>query len=155
MAIPLGNDLGKVETEDFAPLEPGEYLAYVENAEETTSNGGNDMLKLTVKTVGNEEGNNRTLFHYLVFGYDHSLEAAKRLMTALKQDVNGMTQIEAVPLIGQPCKIQVKHDTYEGKLQHKIHYFHDSITEDEEARIVGKITKGDFTAKELDDLPPF
>ena len=130
MTINFDTPLDQVETTQPEVMPIGEYLGFIEEAEEMTSKSGNEMIKLQVRLKGNESYDKRVLFHYLVFGLDHSLEAAKRLMVALRQDISGVSQIKAENLVGLRCIIKNKHEEYEGKMSDKIHYFFDMLPEE-------------------------
>ena len=47
----------------FSPLPPGDYRVRIEEAEETQSKSGNDMIKVTLSV----SGKSNKLWHYIVF----------------------------------------------------------------------------------------
>jgi len=116
-------DSPEIPDSDFSAMPIGNYKGVIEEAYEEKSQSGNEMIHLVVRLKGNEAYDNRVLHHYLVFGLEHSLESAKRLMMALNQDITGMKAISAQTLIGLSCKVHTKHEEYNGETRDKIHYF--------------------------------
>lgn len=66
-------------------FKPGEYDFTIQNAEETTSSAGNDMLKLTLH-VFNRNGERRTVFDYILSSHAAQWKA-RHMMEAI-----GMTR---------------------------------------------------------------
>lgn len=108
---------------NYGAMPIGDYKGFIEEATEEKSQNDNEMIHLVVRLEGNEAYDNRVLHYYLVFGLEHSLEAAKRLMVALGQDITGMKSIKAESLVGLRCKIHTKHEEYNGEIRDRIHYF--------------------------------
>ena len=53
----------------FSPLPPGDYRVRIEEAEETQSKSGNDMIKVTLSV----SGKSNKLWHYIVFPRENDM----------------------------------------------------------------------------------
>lgn len=60
----------------FTPIPPGDYRVRIEQAEETVSKAGNEMIKLTLAVSGKKN----TLWYYLVFPSPSDSNFAQRKM---------------------------------------------------------------------------
>ena len=58
----------------FSPLPPGDYRVRIEEAEETQSKSGNDMIKVTLSV----SGKSNKLWHYIVFPRENDMNYTKR-----------------------------------------------------------------------------
>ena len=58
----------------FSPLPPGDYRVRIEEAEETQSKSGNDMIKVTLSV----SGKSNKLWHYIVFPRENDMNYIKR-----------------------------------------------------------------------------
>lgn len=62
---PITAEQAEEQSSGFEPWKPGDYDFNVHDAWEETSNGGNEMVKLTLHVL-NRDGQRRTVFDYLV-----------------------------------------------------------------------------------------
>ncbi len=147
--------LDEVEGGDFELIPVGQYLGFVEEAEEKESSSGNDMLVLKVRLAGNEKFNNRMLFYYLVKGGEYFLPNAKKLVMALRLDIKGMTELKPEAVVDLPCKFQIKHEVSQGgsnagSMTEKLHYFV-HITGEEAASVNDNAPSAKYASEEIPD----
>lgn len=124
MAINVGNlDNVEVKQPTGGVMPVGDYYGFVEEAEETQSKSGNEMIKLQIVTTANGKYDGKKLWYYLIFGKEWSLEQLKKAATCMNIPTQGLTVVSAEMFVGKACKFRVKHDTWEGETQAKIHFF--------------------------------
>lgn len=88
----------------------GDYQFEILEAEETTSNSGNEMIKMKVK-VYNDQGRSQNIFDYIVAGVmEHKLRHLCEAAGLLAEYEQG--EIEAYQLVGKTgyCKVGISKD---------------------------------------------
>ncbi|KKM73037.1 hypothetical protein LCGC14_1414510 [marine sediment metagenome] len=115
--VQFDKPLDEVEDQEFGSMPEGEYLGFVDDAEDTKSNAGDDMLHLTIKLAGNPKYNRKFVHYYLVDKEDSEfyLPNAKKLAKHFNLEVKGTKEIKAEVFKGLPCKFKTKPDTYTNK----------------------------------------
>jgi len=134
-------DANSVEDKEvsFGPLPEGEYELIIDDAEETTSKAGNEMLKVTMTVVDK----NRKVWDYFVFSNDVGKQRLKSLCNALEMPEGFEHESDLVDKV-VPAKLKVDGDN------NRVAWY---ITDDGSNK---KVTKAAKEARvELDDSLPF
>lgn len=119
-------DLSSIaDAPDREPLRPGTYDCEVVDVEFTQSKKGDPMVKWTFQTT-DPEYNNTRLWNYNVVGGENS-EVGQRILRDSIQRINPELDLAAVKLdelgadlIGRPCRIRVKNETYQGQKRNSV-----------------------------------
>lgn len=104
-------------------IPPGKYRVRIDQAEETVSKGGKDMLKLTLSVSGYRS----KIWDYIVF--DNSSPNARQLtntkLKAIFDSFNIPKTDSNNPAVwaGKVGAAQIKHEMYNGEKNAKIHYY--------------------------------
>ena len=91
------------------PIPAGTHPATVTAAEESESRSGNPMIVLTFETVGDREIKAWVPLH-VGFRVDQVIDAF-----GTDDD-----EIDTNDMVGMPCRIEVKHEKFDGKTQAKV-----------------------------------
>lgn len=120
-----------VKAMNFEAPPVGEYELLLEKAELKTANSGNDMYSLTWVIC---EGDyiNRKVWDYLVLIPSCAFKF-KQLMDGMGIDIPNEMSMEDIEslfspdsencIVGETVLAKLKHETYEGKTNAKIHYY--------------------------------
>lgn len=94
-------------------IDEGVYAVKVKSAEETKTQNGDDMIKVTVQII-NGEYKGETLIDYFPIT-EKALWKLKQFLEACGKKAEGKMSIDTAKLKGMSCKIDVKHEEYKGR----------------------------------------
>ena len=111
---------GKPNPSEFY-VEPGDYRLRVIEANEDTSKGGNDMIKLKLRVLKPDGDEGPALFDYLVFT-DTSFWKIDHFLKSCAQHPGEGENVEIDPdqIIGWECQAALKVEAYEGQKSNKV-----------------------------------
>lgn len=104
-------DFTGVETFNM-PAE-GVHKVKIEKIEETVSQGGNDMFKVTFVVVAGASKGCKVIENYPLI--DTALWKLKSLLEAIGMKADGRVQIDLDKMEGKTLELTVKYEEYEGK----------------------------------------
>ena len=111
---------GKPEASSFI-VPAGVYTLRVIEAEEDTSKGGNDMVKLKLRVVKDDGKDGPALFDYLVFTESSFWKIDAFLKSADKHPGEGEeVELDCDDMIGWEVRAKLTVDTYNGKQSNKV-----------------------------------
>ena len=99
------------------PLDEGMYLLTIAKAEETTSSGGNPMLKIEYD-VNAVQGNRKLWDNYVLI--DKCMWKVKELFDALGIDTSTIVELDVTELVGLQVNAKVIQDTYQGDVVNRV-----------------------------------
>jgi len=117
--VPSLDDIDSTPRDFGPPLPRGRYKFIVEDANDTISSGGNDMIAL-VLTVTEGEYEGRKVWENLVFGSDKALWRIKQFLQAVGLDDHGDCNIEGADIMGLELQATTKLENYQGEPRAKI-----------------------------------
>lgn len=109
-------DFTGVET--FNKPAEGSHKAKVTKVEETTSQGGNEMFKVTFEVVSGPSKGCRVIENYPLI--DTALWKLKSLLQAIGMKADGRVQIDLDRMEGKVLEIEVYYEEYNGQDRAKI-----------------------------------
>lgn len=109
-------DFTGVET--FNKPAEGSHKAKVTKVEETTSQGGNEMFKVTFEVVSGPSKGCRVIENYPLI--DTALWKLKSLLQAIGMKADGRVQIDLDKMEGKVLEIEVFYEEYQGQDRAKI-----------------------------------
>lgn len=109
-------DFTGVET--FNKPAEGSHKAKVTKVEETTSQGGNEMFKVTFEVVSGPSKGCRVIENYPLI--DTALWKLKSLLQAIGMKADGRVQIDLDKMEGKVLEIEVYYEEYNGQDRAKI-----------------------------------
>ena len=130
-------DFTGVETFNM-PAE-GVHKVKIEKIEETVSQGGNDMFKVTFVVVAGASKGCKVIENYPLI--DTALWKLKGLLEAIGMKADGRVQIDLDKMEGKTLELTVKYEEYEGKDRARV----------AETRKVGAAITGDEDDIDEDD----
>lgn len=104
--------------ESFNKPAEGTHNAKVKKVEETTSQGGNDMFKVTFEVTAGPSKGCRVIENYPLI--DTALWKLKSLLQAVGMKAEGRVQIDLDKLEGKALEIDVYYEEYNGQDRAKI-----------------------------------
>ncbi len=119
MAINWNFNASDYEETSFVPIPIGNHRCRIAEIEETKSKSGNDMLKITLDV----SGQNGTLWYYLVFMPDNTKMTNQKLGELWESFGIKQGDMNFKSWVGKVGACRVKHETYEGEEQARLHYF--------------------------------
>lgn len=109
-------DFTGVET--FNKPAEGSHKAKITKVEETTSQGGNEMFKVTFEVVAGPSKGCRVIENYPLI--DTALWKLKSLLQAIGMKADGRVQIDLDKMEGKVLEIEVFYEEYQGQDRAKI-----------------------------------
>ena len=116
--------------EAFNKPAEGKHKAKISKVEETTSQGGNDMFKVTFEVVAGPSKGCRVIENYPLI--DTALWKLKSLLQAIGMKADGRVQIDLDKMEGKDLEIVVFYEEYNGQDRAKISETNKFIAETEE-----------------------
>lgn len=104
--------------ESFNKPAEGKHKAKITKVEETTSQGGNDMFKITFEVVAGPSKGCKVIENYPLI--DTALWKLKSLLQAIGMSANGRVQIDLDKMEGKTLEIEVYYEEYNGQDRAKI-----------------------------------
>lgn len=105
-------DFSKVDdVKDFEPLPDDRYLCRIIEIKEDSTQGGDEMWKLTHEILeGKYSG--RRVFDRLVFS-EKAMKRVKLILSRLGLDVSGEVALEPSMIKGKRCWVEVRQEDYD------------------------------------------
>lgn len=124
------------ESNNYAALPEGKYRVRIASAEKAQSKAGNDMIVLKLDI----SGDNRMLFHYIVFMPDNK-ELTNRKLTEVFDSFKDIPDgdFDLSKWVGKVGACVVKHQDYNGEPSAKVSYF---IKADRQGDLPGWVEPG-------------
>ena len=116
--------------EAFNKPAEGKHKAKISKVEETTSQGGNDMFKVTFEVVAGPSKGCRVIENYPLI--DTALWKLKSLLQAIGMKADGRVQIDLDKMEGKVLEIVVFYEEYNGQDRAKISETNKFIAEAED-----------------------
>ena len=116
--------------EAFNKPAEGKHRAKISKVEETTSQGGNDMFKVTFEVVAGPSKGCRVIENYPLI--DTALWKLKSLLQAIGMKADGRVQIDLDKMEGKVLEIVVFYEEYNGQDRAKISETNKLIAEAED-----------------------
>ena len=116
--------------EAFNKPAEGKHKAKISKVEETTSQGGNDMFKVTFEVVAGPSKDCRVVENYPLI--DTALWKLKSLLQAIGMKADGRVQIDLDKMEGKVLEINVYYEDYNGQERAKVSDTNKFIAEAEE-----------------------
>lgn len=116
--------------EAFNKPAEGKHKAKISKVEETTSQGGNDMFKVTFEVVAGPSKGCRVIENYPLI--DTALWKLKSLLQAIGMKADGRVQIDLDKMEGKVLEIVVFYEEYNGQDRAKISETNKLIAEAED-----------------------
>ena len=104
--------------ESFQRAAEGRHLCKIVQADEKTSQGGNEMIVVAFEVIKGESKTARVYENYPLL--DTALWKLKGLLQAIGMKADGKVQLDLDKLIGKTCMVTVKHEEYEGKTRARV-----------------------------------
>ena len=104
--------------EAFNKPAEGKHKAKISKVEETTSQGGNDMFKVTFEVVAGPSKGCRVIENYPLI--DTALWKLKSLLQAIGMKADGRVQIDLDKMEGKVLEINVYYEDYNGQERAKV-----------------------------------
>ena len=104
--------------EAFNKPAEGKHKAKISKVEETTSQGGNDMFKVTFEVVAGPSKGCRVIENYPLI--DTALWKLKSLLQAIGMKADGRVQIDLDKMEGKALEINVYYEDYNGQERAKV-----------------------------------
>ena len=104
--------------EAFNKPAEGKHKAKISKVEETTSQGGNDMFKVTFEVVAGPSKGCRVVENYPLI--DTALWKLKSLLQAIGMKADGRVQIDLDKMEGKVLEINVYYEDYNGQERAKV-----------------------------------
>lgn len=104
--------------ESFNKPAEGAHKAKITKVEETASQGGNDMFKVTFEVTAGESKGCRVIENYPLI--DTALWKLKSLLQAVGMKADGRVQIDLDKLEGKILEIEVYYEEYNGQDRAKV-----------------------------------
>ena len=104
--------------EAFNKPAEGKHKAKISKVEETTSQGGNDMFKVTFEVVAGPSKGCRVIENYPII--DTALWKLKSLLQAIGMKADGRVQIDLDKMEGKVLEINVYYEEYNGQERAKV-----------------------------------
>ena len=104
--------------EAFNKPAEGKHKAKISKVEETTSQGGNDMFKVTFEVVAGPSKGCRVIENYPLI--DTALWKLKSLLQAIGMKADGRVQIDLDKMEGKILEITVFYEEYNGQDRAKV-----------------------------------
>ena len=120
-------DFTGVET--FNKPAEGSHKAKISKVEETTSQGGNEMFKVTFEVVSGPSKGCRVVENYPLI--DTALWKLKSLLQAIGMKADGRVQIDLDKMEGKVLEIEVFYEEYQGQDRAKISETRKFVAEEE------------------------
>ena len=139
--------------EAFNKPAEGKHKAKISKVEETTSQGGNDMFKVTFEVVAGPSKGCRVIENYPLI--DTALWKLKSLLQAIGMKADGRVQIDLDKMEGKVLEIVVFYEEYNGQDRAKISETNKFIAEaeddDDEADIEEEAEEPEDTEEEEEE----
>ena len=116
--------------EAFNKPAEGKHKAKISKVEETTSQGGNDMFKVTFEVVAGPSKGCRVIENYPII--DTALWKLKSLLQAIGMKADGRVQIDLDKMEGKVLEITVFYEEYNGQDRAKVSETNKFIAEAED-----------------------
>lgn len=116
--------------EAFNKPAEGKHKAKISKVEETTSQGGNDMFKVTFEVVAGPSKGCRVIDNYPLI--DTALWKLKSLLQAIGMKADGRVQIDLDKMEGKVLEINVYYEEYNGQDRAKVSETNKFIAEAED-----------------------
>lgn len=116
--------------EAFNKPAEGKHKAKISKVEETTSQGGNDMFKVTFEVVAGPSKGCRVIENYPLI--DTALWKLKSLLQAIGMKADGRVQIDLDKMEGKVLEITVFYEEYNGQDRAKVSETNKFIAEAED-----------------------
>lgn len=104
--------------ESFQKASEGQHVARIAAAEESTSQGGNDMIKVTFVVTKGADKDSRVIENYPLT--ETALWKLKGMLQAIGMKCEGKIMLDLDRLIGKTCIIEVVHEEYNGNTRAKV-----------------------------------
>ena len=152
MAIQWNFNADDYQEMDFAPIPVGDHRVRIANAEEKTSQNGNDMIVLTLDVSGQAS----KLWYYMVFMPSNPQMTNQKLGAIFNSFGITPGDMNTQGWIGKVGACRVKHEQYNGETQARVSYFlgkekQENLPPWQESAGVASVTEG-FTVSD-DDMP--
>jgi hypothetical protein len=128
MAISWNFDNTQYTEQSFKPIPVGEHRVRIAQAEESTSQAGNQMIKLTLEV----SGHNSKIWHNVVFMPDKQQLTNQKLGELFNSFEIQPGNFNLASWIGKVGAAKVKHEVYNGETSPKVNYF---ISRDKQANL--------------------
>lgn len=119
MAISWNFDNTQYTEQSFKPIPVGEHRVRIAQAEESTSQAGNQMIKLTLEV----SGHNSKIWHNVVFMPDKQQLTNQKLGELFNSFDIQPGNFNLASWVGKVGAAKVKHEAYNGENQAKVWYF--------------------------------
>ena len=119
MAISWNFDNTQYTEQSFKPIPVGEHRVRIAQAEESTSQAGNQMIKLTLEV----SGHNSKIWHNVVFMPDKQQLTNQKLGELFNSFEIQPGNFNLASWIGKVGAAKVKHEVYNNENQAKVWYF--------------------------------
>lgn len=147
-------DFTGVET--FNKPAEGSHKAKIVKVEETSSQGGNDMFKVTFEVVAGPSKGCRVVENYPLI--DTALWKLKSLLQAIGMKADGRVQIDLDKMEGKTLEIEVFYEEYQGQDRAKISetrkFVEKSDEDDEDVEDEDEIDEDDEEDEEEEEPEP-
>ena len=104
--------------ESYQKANEGQHIAKVATAEQGTSQGGNDVIKVAFEVIKGKDKGCRVFETYPLS--DTALWKLKGLLQSVGIRAEGKIVLDLDKLVGKVCLIEVVHEEYQGILRAKI-----------------------------------
>ena len=138
MARKMKLDFTNVQT--YKRCEEGIHTAKLTEMTESTTQGGDDMLKAVFEVVKGDSKGARVFDNFVLT--DKALWKFKMLLTAMGVKADGKVVVDLDKLIGKTCDIEVAHEEYNGQVRARIQNYTSVYTSGD-----------DFDDEDVDDEP--
>ena len=119
MAISWNFDNTQYTEQSFKPIPVGEHRVRIAQAEESTSQAGNQMIKLTLEV----SGHNSKIWHNVVFMPDKQQLTNQKLGELFNSFEIQPGNFNLASWIGKVGAAKVKHEVYNNENQAKVWFF--------------------------------
>ncbi len=149
MAINWNFDSNDYSTQSFTVIPVGEHRVRIERAEESTSQAGNQMIKMVLEV----SGHNGKIFHNLVFIQDNPKLTNQKLGELFNSFGIQPGNFNLQAWLGKVGAAKVKHETYNGEVSPKVNYFIGKDRQDKLPAWVEPSNKAELTGQTTASAP--
>lgn len=107
------------DVKDPAPIKPGWYTVVVQKAQDTTTQKGDEMTKLTYEIIDEGDFKGEKIFDNFVYT-EGALPAVKVGLEALGMALTDDMDFEAQDLVGRTMMVNVKMGEYQGQARPEV-----------------------------------
>jgi hypothetical protein len=156
MAISWNYNSNDYQEQSFSLIPTGDHRVRIKSAEETKSNAGNDMIKLTLEV----SGHSGSLWHYIVFMPDNPQMTNQKLGQIFDSFGIQPGNMNIASWVGKVGGCRVKHEKYNGSDTERVAYFLsrskvDALPAWQDSPGKASVTGGNYTEIAPEDELPF